>query len=302
MNSLRRAVHVVLLCLVGGLPGPRSASAGQTTPDRQPLKQLSLEALGNIEVTTASKEPEQVRRTPAAIHVITQEDISRSGATSLPEVLRLAPGVDVARIDSGHWSIGVRGFGDQFSKSVLVMIDGRSVYTPLFAGVFWGVQDTVLDDIERIEVILGPGGTAWGANAVNGIINIITKSAKDTPGTLVSAGGGNLDHGIASARYGGGNGRDFDYRVYTKGFNRGPEFHTDDTSFDAWWMGQAGFRTDWNRENDSLTVQGDVYSGRDGQSVALAAYSPPSEVLHYEALDVSGGNLLTRWRHAMPTS
>src|SRR6266404_3453351 len=160
------------------------------------IKRLSLEQLGNVEVTTASKEPEQVWRTPAAIYVITQEDIRCSGATSIPEILRLAPGVEVARIDSDHWAVGIRGFGGQFSKSLLVLIDGRSVYSPLFSGVYWQVQDTLLEDIERIEVIRGPGGTIWGANAVNGVINIITKNATDTHGGLVSTTSGNLDQGI----------------------------------------------------------------------------------------------------------
>src|SRR6185503_16002480 len=154
------------------------------------LKLLSLEALGNIEVTTLTKEPEEIRRVPAAVYVITQDDIRRSGASSFPEILRLAPGVNVSRIDSDHWSVGIRGFGDQFSKSVLVLIDGRSIYTPLFAGVMWGVQDTALEDIERIEVIRGPGGTIWGANAVDGVINIITRKASETHGGRVSVGTG----------------------------------------------------------------------------------------------------------------
>jgi iron complex outermembrane receptor protein len=158
----------------------------ETTEGR--LTQVSLEQLGQIEVTTASKRPVKVSRTPAAIYVVTQEDIRRSGATSIPEALRLVPGVEVARIDSNTWSLGVRGFGSALSRSVLVLIDGRSVYTPLFAGVYWQVQDTLLEDIERIEVIRGPGGTIWGANAVNAVINIITKNAKDTHGTLVSTG------------------------------------------------------------------------------------------------------------------
>ncbi len=127
-------------------------------------------------------------QTPAAIYVLTQEDIRRSGATTIPELLRLVPGVEVARIDSDHWAVGVRGFGGEFSKSLLVLIDGRSVYSPLFAGVYWQVQDTLLEDVDRIEVIRGPGGTIWGANAVNGIINIITKNAKDTHGTAGFAG------------------------------------------------------------------------------------------------------------------
>ena len=139
-------------------------------------------------MTTASKEPEEVWKTPAAVYVITQEDIRRSGATSIPEVLRLVPGVEVAQVDRDHWSVGIRGFGAVLASKLLVLIDGRSVYTPLFAGVYWQAQATPLEDIERIEVIRGPGGTIWGANAVDGVINIITKSAKDTHGSMLSAG------------------------------------------------------------------------------------------------------------------
>ena len=170
------------------------------------LKSLSLEELSQIEVTTPSKEPVKVFRTPAAVYVITGEDIRRSGATNIPEALRLAPGVEVARIDANKWSIGIRGFGSRLTRSVLVLLDGRTVYTPLFDGTYWEVQDTLMDDIDRIEVIRGPGGTIWGPNAVNGVINIITKDTKYTRGTLVSAGGGNEEQGFINARYGGGNG------------------------------------------------------------------------------------------------
>ena len=180
------------------------------------LKNLNLEQLGNIEVTTAFKEPEEVWKTPAAIFVLTNEDIRRSGATSIPEVLRLVPGVEVSRGVSSTWAIGIRGFGSSFSKSVLVLIDGRSVYTALFAGVYWDIQNVMLEDVDRIEVIRRPGGTIWGANAVNGVINIITKDAKDTHGGLVSAAAGNIDQGIGSARYGAGNSK-FSYRVYGTG-------------------------------------------------------------------------------------
>lgn len=220
-------------------------SQGNDNPKPEvPLTQISLEELGEIEVTTASKQPVKASQTPAAIYVITQEDIRRSGATSIPEALRLAPGVEVARVDSNTWSLGVRGFGRALSRSVLVLIDGRTVYTPLFAGVYWQVQDTLLEDIERIEVIRGPGGTIWGANAVNAVINIITKNAKETYGTLISSGGGNLDQGFVNFRYGSGNGRNFNYRVYGKAFTRGPEFHSDGKQFDDWRMGQTGFRAD----------------------------------------------------------
>jgi iron complex outermembrane receptor protein len=264
------------------------------------LTQLSLAELGNVEVTTATKEPEQVWNTPAAIYVITQEDIRRYGATSIPELLRMAPGVEVARIDSDHWAVGVRGFNGEFSKSLLVMIDGRSVYSPLFAGVYWQVQDTLFEDIDRIEVIRGPGGTIWGANAVNGIINIITKSARETHGAVASVLGGNVDQGQAEARYGAGRGVGFGYRVYGKGFIRGPEYHPDGDNFDEWKSGQAGFRMDWepNRQ-DTVNVQGDLYKGRDGERVAISFYSPPSTEVFDGPHHTSGGNIVASWRHEM---
>jgi iron complex outermembrane receptor protein len=268
---------------------------GELTGER--LTQVSLEQLGQIEVTTASKRPVKVSRTPAAIYVVTQEDIRRSGATSIPEALRLVPGVEVARIDSNTWSLGVRGFGSALSRSVLVLIDGRSVYTPLFAGVYWQVQDTLLEDIERIEVIRGPGGTIWGANAVNAVINIITKNAKDTHGTLVSTGGGNLDQGFAHFRYGSGNDKGFDYRVYGKAFVRGAQFHPDGHSFDNWRMGQTGFRADWGlHQRDTLTLQGDLYNGDAGQRLAINGYNPPFVTNVEQQVEISGGNLLGRWK------
>lgn len=259
---------------------------------------MSLEQLGNVEVTTASKEPEQVWHTPAAIYVLTQEDIRRSGATTIPELLSLVPGVEVARIDSDHWAVGVRGFGGEFSKSLLVLIDGRSVYSPLFAGVYWQVQDTLLEDVDRIEVIRGPGGTIWGANAVNGIINIITRNAKDTHGTLASLGGGDIDQGTGGWRFGGANGKGMNYRVYGKGFIREHEFNPDGMHFDDWRMGQLGFRTDWAiNARDTLNVQGDMYKGRDGERVDASYYSPPSVALISAPPNgTSGGNITAGWR------
>jgi iron complex outermembrane receptor protein len=262
------------------------------------LKQLSLEQLGDVEITTVSKDPQQVLKTPAAVFVITQEDIRRSGATSIPEALRLAPGVEVARIDGDHWSVAIRGLAGQFSKDLLVLIDGRSLYTPLFAGVYWDVQEVVLEDVQRIEVIRGPGGTIWGANAVNGVINIITKSAENTHGALVTLGGGNVDQGIGTVRYGGTAGSDFNYRVYATGSLRGPEFHSDGDEFDHFRMGQAGFRTDWkDGEKDTFTVQGDIYSAGSGEISFLPSFSPPAEITRNAIASASGGNLLARWLH-----
>jgi iron complex outermembrane receptor protein len=271
--------------------------AQQPDPTEGRLKGLSLEQLGNIEVTTVSKGPIKLSQTSAAIYVITQEDIRRSGVRSLPEALRLAPGVDVAQIDSVKWAVGIRGFESRLSRAVLVLIDGRSVYSPLFHGVYWEVQDTLLEDVDRIEVIRGPGGTIWGANAVNGVINIITKSARDTRGTLVAVGGGNVEQGMANVRVGGGNDSGFNYRVYAKGTDQSPEFHSDNKQFDDWRRVQGGFRTDWDiNARDSLTVQGDIYDGLSGESVKGTSLSPPGSSIVDQNAQLSGGNILARWQ------
>jgi len=262
-----------------------------------PLKQLSLAELGNVEVTTASKVPEQLLKASAAVYVITQADIERSGVTSIPEALRLAPGVEVARIDGNKWSIGIRGFGSRLSRNVLVLIDGRTVYTTLLAGTYWEVQNVLLQDVDRIEVIGGPGATIWGPNAVNGVINIITRSSKDTHGAMVNAGGGNVDQGFVNARYGGGNGSTFNYRVYGMAFDRGPEFHTDGNNYDSWRTVQGGFRMDFSQnEQDSFTVQGDMYGEGAGETVTAVSYTPPYQQTLQGTEMLSGGNILGRWR------
>jgi iron complex outermembrane receptor protein len=283
------------LCSGQAQPPPPSA------PDpaiQDSLKGLSLEQLGNIEVTSVSKSPVSVARTAAAVYVITQQDIRRSGVTSLPEALRLAPGVDVAQIDGVKWAVGIRGFQGRLSRAVLVLIDGRSVYSPLFHGVYWEVQDTLMEDIDRIEVIRGPGGTIWGPDAVDGVINIITKNARDTHGTLVSAGGGNVDQGFLDFRYGGGNDKNFSYRVYAKGFTDSPEFHPNDSEFDDQRRVQGGFRTDWEvTGRDTLTIQGDAYNGAAGESVRITSFSAPYSTIVNQNADLSGDNVLGRWKH-----
>src|SRR5580658_9919037 len=252
-GSLSRSI-LLLFLLAWPAAVTRAALPQAPQPSPDSLKQLSLEQLGSLEVSTASKSPEQVWDTPAAIYVITQEDIKRSGATTIPEALRLAPGVEVARIDANKWSIGIRGFGSRLSRSVLVLIDGRSVYSTLLAGTYWEVQDTVMEDIDRIEVIRGPGGTVWGPNAVDGVINIITKKSSDTQGFLVSTGGGDEEQGFLSLRYGGGNSNGLSYRVYAKGYNRAAEDHSDGNNYDRWGAAQEGFRMDWTKsERDSFT-------------------------------------------------
>ncbi len=273
---------------------PQQDSSGQTGPAA--LKKLSLEELSQIEVTTPSKEPQAAFRSPVAIFVITGEQIRRSGATCIPEALRLAPGVEVARIDGNKWSIGIRGFGTRLSRSVLVLMDGRTVYTTLYDGTYWEVQDTVMDDIDRIEVIRGPGGTIWGPNAVNGVIDIITKNAKETQGMLVSAGGGNEEQGFLNLRYGGADGQNLNYRVYLKAYTRSPEDRSTGPNFDDWRAGQTGFRIDWQRDNkETFTIQGDMYDEAAGETVQAISYTQPySQIVDANAL-LSGGNITSHW-------
>jgi iron complex outermembrane recepter protein len=296
-TTLLRNIAVFTSLLSIFLSSVAHPDANGSEEAQNPFKQMTLEQLGQIEVTTASREPERVLDTPAAVYVITQEDIQRSGATTIPDALRLAPGVEVAQADSHTWSVGIRGFGTNLTRNVLVLIDGRTVYTTLLAGTFWEVQHVMLEDVERIEIIRGPGATIWGPNAVNGVINIITKSTKETHGALVSAGGGNLEQGFLNARYGGGNNTGFDYRIYELGFNRGPQYHPDDHNFDRWRAIQAGFRADWAKNSrDTLTFQGDIYDEGSGTGVTAANYTPPYTQTLFGAERLSGGNLLARWQ------
>jgi iron complex outermembrane receptor protein len=265
-------------------------------PTVEDLKRLTLEDLISIEVSTVSRMPERTTVAPAAVYVITQEDIRRSGASSLPEVLRLAPGVQVARIDASRYAVGMRGFADRLARSMLVLVDGRAVYSPLFAGTYWEVQHTLLDDIERIEVIRGPGGTLWGANAVNGIINIVTKAAQDTQGVFVRAAAGSEPHGLLGVRFGGAAGPSFHYRIYAKAFDRGAQFQPAGLEYDDWRMVQSGFRGDWLLPaSRSLTLQGDVYAVRLGQRTSLTSYTPPFARVGSRTAPLSGGNVLARW-------
>ncbi|MFZ0744738.1 MAG: TonB-dependent receptor plug domain-containing protein, partial [Terracidiphilus sp.] len=198
----RRVLEVFAVCVALLFDIVPLRAIADAPPAQTKLKSLSLEELGNIEVTTVSKEPEEVWHTPAAIYVLTQDDIRRSGATTIPDLLRMVPGIEVGELQSNQWAVGMRGFGSAFSKDVLLLIDGRSTYTPLFEGVYWDVQDVLLEDVERIEIVRGPGGTIWGANAVNGVINIITKHARDTQGTLATGLGGHVDRFNGSIRQG----------------------------------------------------------------------------------------------------
>lgn len=258
------------------------------------LARLDLKALMNIEITSVSRRAEALSGAAASVFVITGDEIRRSGATNLPEALRLAPTLDVVEVNAGGYTVSARGLINSAANKLLVLIDGRSVYTPLFSGVFWDVQDVLLEDIERIEVISGPGGTLWGVNAVNGVINIITRSAKSTRGGLLAAGGGTGGE-IGALRYGGAAGADGDYRVYVKSFDL---HHTETadgrTKDDGEQKNLAGFRGDWARGTDRFTVLASAYKGSEGQP-------PPGTIsitnvkLALGEIALSGLNLTTLW-------
>jgi len=263
------------------------------------LARLSLEDLGRIRVTSVSKKSESLSGAASAIHVITQEDLRRSGATSVAEALRMAPGLVVAQANSRQWAISSRGFNDLYANKLLVLLDGRSMYTPLFSGVFWEETDTVLEDVDRIEVIRGPGATLWGANAVNGVINIITKSAQETQGTLISAGGGNEERGFGTVRYGGRLGTNAFYRVYGKAFSREEAtLSNGGGAGDDWRTSQWGFRVD--SESSALnrfTLQGDWYRGDWSGLIRRHSLSPPGMFSDLIRAATEGANLLGRWTH-----
>jgi iron complex outermembrane receptor protein len=261
---------------------------------------MSLEELGNIEITSVSKKPESLADAAGSAFVITAEAIRRSGATSLAEALRLAPNLHVAQASGSGYAISARGLSSSTTiapNKLLVLIDGRSVYTPLFSGVFWDVQDVMLEDVERIEVVSGPGGTLWGINAVNGVINVITKSAESTRGGLVAAYTGNVNTG-ATFRYGTA-GRGGNYRVYGK-YSEYDHLSTDDGSAvdDAWHKAQVGFRADWERPREQLMVLGNAYRGRFGQPEPGAIAITGTD-LTLGTIEASGVNLTGRWEHLL---
>ena len=228
-----------------------------------------MEELMNVRVTLVSRTPQQITEAPSAIQVISGDDLRRSGATNLPDALRLIPNVQVAQYHAGAWIVGVRGFNTLFANKLLVMLDGRTVYTPLFGGVIWDLQHLLLEDVERIEVVSGPGGTLWGANAVNGVINIITRKTKDTQGTYISATGGNFIRDKFEARHSGKLGEKSYYKVYGMHSDFRPTYTSEDLKFnDDWNVTQGGFRMDFEpTRKDEIRVQGDVYRGfrGDGQ-------------------------------------
>jgi iron complex outermembrane recepter protein len=295
-NQIRRAVAVVL---TGAILS--ATVAAQDFPD---VTAISLEDLMNLKVTSVSKREQKLADAAAAIFVITQDDIRRSGARHIPEALRLVPGLEVARIDENKWAIASRGFNGRFTNKLLVLIDGRSVYTPLFSGVYWNVQDVLLEDVERIEVIRGPGATLWGANAVNGVINIMTKKADATQGGLVTAQAGDALRGAGQVRFGGKLGANTSYRAYSKYFkwNSSTDERGQD-AFDGWDTARMGFRIDGGSQtSDAFTVQGDVYEGEYGETLTGALLTAPYVTTFRNDGRFSGGNVLGRWSHSFDRS
>jgi iron complex outermembrane receptor protein len=283
-----RMLGVIGLILIAGHSFAQTPSSNGSP---SALKKLTLTELMDLDVTSVAKKPEPYREAAAAIQIITGDDIRRSGASSIPEALRLADNLIVAQKTSHSWAISARGFNTDSANKLLVLMDGRSVYTPLYSGVFWDQQNYLLEDLDRIEVVSGPGGTLWGANAVNGIINVIRKSAKDTQGFFVEVGGGMELQDFVGVRYGGKLGPNVAFRVYGKFFDRGNQVFPNGTAAsDSWRMGQGGFRIDAKRSSrTALTLQGEVYNG--DENLAPGGNSR-----------FSGGNILGRWSHTFADS
>jgi iron complex outermembrane receptor protein len=290
----------------------RSGATATTRPARQDsphsttnpgghdddLTHMSLEDLMNVEVTSVSKKKQAIADAPAAVSVIGQEDISRSGFSTIPDLLRMAPGVDVARVNGYSWGVGVRGINDQYNNNLLVLQDGRTLYSPFFAGVYWDTVDYVLEDLDRIEVIRGPGATLWGANAVNGVINITSKDSRDTQGWLLSARGSNDDSDL-SVRYGGRLSDDTTYRVYLKGkYDNELDTVSGNNAGDDWYSLRGGFRVDKHAgDNDTFTVQGDVVNNQIRGPINVVTPTPPFTQHVVSDRSDTSGNMLTRWDH-----
>jgi len=283
------------------LPDLLGQSSGQQSGTVD-LYQATLEELMNIKVTSVSKKEQPFAKTGAAVFVITQEDIHDSGATNIPDVLRMAPGVDVAQVDANHWAISIRGFNAVYANKVLVLIDGRSVYSSSFSGVFWDQQDMPLEDIDRIEVIRGPGGTVWGANAVNGVINIITKDSRKTHGGLISAGGGTQTAADSLVQYGGAAGSNGSYRAFGRYFDVNNNAATPGgaPAADGWHGSHGGFRTDWDlTQRDTLSVQGDLMRTAGGENVYAIFPNIPLATNLNEPITNTTGDLMARWEHTL---
>ena len=309
MDFLRKIISTpfcrhgcLLLAVQAVLLQYRPAALAEQVPLDHYLE-MDLAQLMEVTITSVAKKPQTLADTAAAVYVICQETIRRSGVTSIPEALAMAPGIQVARISGSRWSVSSRGFAGFTSNKLLVLLDGRSLYTPAYSGTFWDMQNVLLEDVERIEVIRGPGGTIWGANAVNGVINIITKKAQDTQGSLLRVGGGSQEKFLAGARYGGRIGETGFARLYATGNNRDTNVLADsgEDAGDGWHTLQGGFRADGIiASNSEWTLQGDVFQN-DGEQIIFPYWTdgPPYLSAQKTELSSQGGNLLGHWRHKM---
>lgn len=272
--------------------GPTPGVSPEQGNGPEAYKKLSLEQLMNLDVTSVSRSPQPFGEAPAAINVITSDQIHRSGAETLPDALRLADNLDIAQSSSSSWNISARGFDSAVSDKLLVLMDGRSLYTPLLLGVIWPMQDYLMEDIDRIEVVSGPGGTEWGQNAVNGVINITTKSSRDTQGLYLEGGGGNQLQDIGGLRYGTTLASNVFFRVYGKYMDMGPEVYADGSSaHDGWNRGQVGFRADdYRSDANQFTVEGDLLYG-------TLQSEPGGEGRTLGQSYQANGDILARWTH-----
>lgn len=305
---MAHSVAAGLAVVMSWLGSPFAAETADASSRMSEFANMSIEDLMRVRLSL-SRTDEKLVDSAAAAYIITDEDIRRSGVTTIADALRMAPGLEVAKVDAHTWAVTARGFNDTFANKLLVMIDGRTVYTPLFSGVFWDVQDTMMEDIDHIEIIRGPGSTLWGANAVNGVINIVTKNAAQTVGGLATAGAGTEERGFGAIRYGGSITEEVHYRTYVKYFQRdGQVLPGGADARDDWRMLRGGFRLDWTPGHNSraepegapslMTLEGDIYGGHVDQTFDIVVPGTPvrSRFAH-DSQQVDGGNLLGRWKH-----
>jgi iron complex outermembrane receptor protein len=294
-HRLRRIAGVAVIALLAFNPLLAQDS-------RSDLTQVTLEELMNIQVTSVSKKDQQAFKAGAAIFVITQEDIRSSGASNIPDLLRMAPGVNVARVDANTWAISIRGFNGIYADKLLVLVDGRSVYTPASPGVNWDQINVPLENIDRIEVIRGPGGTVWGANAVNGVINIITSSSKATKGGLIVAGAGSEERASGLVQYGGDIGGTGSYRAFGSYANTNNAILAGGAdAADGWHTVSGGFRSDWDLSNrDTFSIEGNLLQNREGQTVTqVLSDHLPTVATFNDPIQVASGDVLAKWDHTL---
>jgi len=302
MRAYKRPKYIsptFILCLLAGLTVVSTQAATSSSSETEDLISLSLEELLQVTVTSVSRKPQLLTTAAAAIFVVTQDDIRQSGARTIPDVLRMVPGVQVAQVDSSTWAVTARGSNGIFANKLLVLMDGRTLYDPEFSGVYWDIQDTTLASIERIEVIRGPGAALWGANAVNGVINIITKNAKDTHGLSAAVTAGSSTKFETNVQWGGSAGDNVDYRIFGKYFTRdGFAPKQNGVTFDDWDMGRIGGRLDWSiGASDTLVFTSEYYDGNVGQNVLRNSLNPPSSVSLNIDRKPKGGFVNIDWNH-----